>query len=701
MCYTRNMIASVVIDAVMGSGDKVFDYLVPEEMESRASIGARVFVPFGPRQVEGFILDMKDTTDVDVDKLKSIEKLPDEFVALKLEVIKIAPLICDQFKLRLIDVLRLFVPATVRTRKRIRKVENKELKGLDLKDKKITLTEAQINVVNAILSAGVSNSGKSKTEEEKNTSKVFLLHGVTGSGKTEVYMNVISKILEQGKSAIMLVPEIGLTPQVLANFRLKFGDTIAMIHSGLSPTEKYDQWVRLHTGEVKIAIGARSAIFAPAENLGVIIIDEEHDTSYFSESNPRFSTHEIAKLRASFNNCPVVLGSATPSIDSYFRATGVGGEDIKNASPEKYKLLELDRRALGQQMPKIQVVDMTAEIRAGNGSIFSRDLRSALANVLDAKKQAMIFLNRRGFSSYVMCKECGWVAQCENCDVSLVWHKDEGLLKCHYCPARFTKVNNCKKCASTMLKYGAVGTQKLVEELEEIFPNTKIFRLDADNTKTKDSLVQILSDFASTTPSILVGTQMIAKGHDFPNVELVGLVDTDNSLHFSDYRATERTFALVTQVAGRSGRLKEIEGASVFLQTYKPNHYVYRFAANYDYKRFFEKELNMRMTTKYPPFTTIVRILITGEVDQPIRDLIQKIMGEDGLKQRSSDFIYLGAMKSPLGRIQNKFRYQILARFDKQKEKEMLGFMGEVLRNNQPKNPKMHVFLEINPQNMS
>jgi len=753
------MYARIVIDAIIGTGDKVFDYIIPDNLDEKVRIGSRVFVPFGPRETEGFVLDIKDSTDVDPTKLKEVLKSPDEFVAIKPEFLAIAPAICDKFKLRLIDVLRLFVPSMVRGRKRTRKVENKEIKSLEIAKKQITLTDAQRSVVDEVLGnvhAGSSRKGvrgeappplKSPLEGVGGgISQVFLLHGVTGSGKTEVYMHIIEQMLQQGKSAIMLVPEIGLTPQVLGSFRARFGDTVAMIHSGLSPTERYDQWLRLHNQEAKIAIGARSAIFAPLENLGIIIIDEEHDTSYFSESNPRFSTHEIAKLRGTYNKCPLLLGSATPCIES-----------MNCMCCNDYKLLKLDRRVNDLAMPKIQIIDMIAEIRGGNGGLFAGDLMNALIKVVENNKQAMIFLNRRGFASNVTCKQCGWVAYCDNCDVSLVWHKDDNLLKCHYCAARFTKATTCKKCTSSQLRYGYTGTQKVVEELENIFPNTKIFRLDADNTKTKDSLVTILNDFAKTVPAILVGTQMIAKGHDFPNVDVVGIIDADNSLHFSDFRAAERTFSLITQVAGRAGRHKNnkntktelpdaivmdgdeseghktidietsrgvrdeaphpsqrrpLEGASmgvvnindnneneptVFLQTYKPNHYVYRFAANYDYNNFFEKELNTRMTTKYPPYATIVRILVTGEVDEPIKKYIEKILTK--LRTRQNDFIYLGAMKSPLGRIQNKFRYQILARFNRNIEQDMINFMHDVVNSEDKK--KILVFLEINPQSLS
>lgn len=734
------MYASVVIDNVLANDDKIFDYCVPDSVD--ISIGSRVLVPFGPRSVEGFVLDLKNTTDVEGSKLKSITRALDGFTAIKPEFISILEEVCRKFKLRKIDVLRLFVPSPLRggkasvlqnlylvnkfdeniTREHIKEINPrakaqralletfigdpvqkltavtdktsaatvnaliaagyivKEARAvqrtptaIDLGSvKRVTLTDKQREVVNTVL----AKSGKQN---------VFVLHGVTGSGKTEVYMHVIEEFLKQGKSAIMLVPEIGLTPQVLANFRARFGDCVAILHSGLSTGERYDEWLRLHTGEARIAIGARSAIFAPVENVGVIIIDEEHDGSYFAESNPRFWTHDIAKIRCAYNgNCALILGSATPSI-----------ETSHNAMTGEYKLLRLERRVNNLQMPTIEVVDMAAELRSGNGSLFSRAFMQRLKETIDAGNQAMIFLNRRGYTSFVMCKNCGWVARCENCDVSLVYHKEDNQLKCHYCQGRWTPVTRCPKCDSTYLKMGATGTQKVVEELNRLLgEKVPIFRMDADNTRTKDALVDILNNFSKSAPSVLVGTQMIAKGHHFPKVALVGIIDADNSLHFSDYRAAERTFALITQVAGRAGRA---ETGHVVLQTYMPNHYVYRLAANYDYAKFFEKELNTRTVTKYPPFTTIVRVLVTGEADTAIKNCLEKIMNQ--LRTRQEDFVYIGAMKSPLGRVQNKFRYQILMRFPRHLDNEMLEFIDSVVKKFQPKN--VQIFLEINPQNLS
>ena len=667
--------AEVVIDEVH-SQDRVYDYLIPEELKDKIKQGSRVFVPFGKRpEVEAFVVGLKDESKLEDEgrwsgltppKIKYITKAPDNFVALKREALELAPLICNMYKLRTVDVLRLFVPGMVRGRKRERVARNKELAALDIAQKNITLTSEQQGVIKTIL---------------EGESGVFVLHGVTGSGKTEVYMNVIQRVLERGKSAIMLVPEIGLTPQMLGNFRARFGDTVAMIHSGLSPTERYDQWLRLHRGEARIVVGARSAVFAPLENIGAIIIDEEHDTSYFAESNPRFHTHEIAKLRAGFNNCPVVLGSATPSLETMHKLG-------------QYQLLTLSKRVNERAMPKIHIIDMVAEIRGGNGGILSRDLQLALKETLEAGKQAIIFLNRRGFSSYVGCLECGWVARCEHCDVSLVWHKEDGQLKCHYCSARYSRAHTCKECSSTMLRYGQIGTQRLAEELGTLFPNTPIFRLDADNAKEKGNLVQILGEFASSKSGILVGTQMIAKGHDFPAVALVGIIDADNALHFADYRASERAFALITQVAGRAGRAEAV--GRVFLQTFRPKHYVYRLASCYDYAKFLEMELSTRQATNFPPYTTIVRILVTGEEDTTIKQYIASVMKK--LRTREGELEYLGAMRSPLGRLMNKFRYQILVRFGARDG--ILDWIDEVIKGEETKK-SMNVFLEINPQSLS
>jgi primosomal protein N' (replication factor Y) len=730
--------ASVVIDAVLDGGDdKIFDYIIPDGMT--IEVGCRVLVEFGKTTTEGFVLAVKDETSVPKDKLKKVSRALDDFIAIKPEFLKTLDCIANQFKLRKIDVLRLFVPSVMRggkasaktnlfvvnpytaeqTQENILKINPRAVKQreflatfIDTRERRLAdIREVSIQVVDALIEAGYLQKTEKAVRRAPNAlvakaqakitlttqqqaavdsimggnMQTFVLHGVTGSGKTEVYMNVIERMLEMGKTAIMLVPEIGLTPQVLSSFRARFGEVVAILHSGLSTGERYDEWLRLHRGQAKIAIGARSAVFAPLESLGIIIIDEEHDGSYFAESNPRFHTHEIAKTRANYNNCNLVLGSATPSIETFHKTT-----------TSEYKLLTLDRRVKNLQMPTIQLVDMVAELRSGNGGYFSRDMLSKIQTTVDSGNQAIIFLNRRGYHSAVSCRGCGWTAKCENCDVSLVWHKEDGQLKCHYCGGRWTSVTRCPSCSATTLKMGATGTQKVVEELGRLFPNVPVFRMDADNTQTKDALIGILEKFGNTSPSILVGTQMIAKGHHFPRVSLVGIIDADNALHFSDFRATERTFNLITQVAGRAGRDTGL--GEVLVQTLIPTHYVYRLAANYDYAKFFERELNIRQTTKYPPFTTIVRVLVTGTLDTAIKDCIAQIMTT--LRTRDRDFIFLGAMKSPLGRLQNKFRYQILARINREGEGEMLDFIDCAVKSaTRPRNTQ--IFLEINPQNLS
>ncbi|PKK95743.1 MAG: primosomal protein N', partial [Tenericutes bacterium HGW-Tenericutes-4] len=426
----------------------------------------------------------------------------------------------------------------------------------------------------------------------------------------------------------------------------------------------------------------------PIENLGVIIIDEEHDSSYYSESNPRYYTHEIAEFRKNFNNANLILGSATPKIESYYK--------VKN---NEITLLELPDRINLQKMPELKIVDMKTELSLGNTSIFSHELKHELERVIKDNNQAMIFVNRRGYSSFLRCSECGYVPHCTECDVSLVYHKQDQQLKCHFCNKRFSVLTKCPECGGEKLRQGAVGTQQIVEELKRVFPLVKILRMDNDTTTTKNAHAKILSEFANCKPSILVGTQMIAKGHDFPLVTLVGIVDADLSLHFTDYRATERTFELITQVSGRAGR--DNKSGKIILQTYSPKHYVYTYSKNYDYLGFYEKEINLRKVTKFPPFSKIVRILISGEKEEKTVAYLKEFY--DKIKQVKEEnkqaFIYLEAMKSPVKRIKNKFRYQILMRLDVNNYENILNELFFIKKQLQKKDATC--FVEIDPQNLS
>ena len=724
------MFASVIIDQDTKALNREFDYRIPSELKIEK--GFRVLVPFGQRTVQGFVVDLKETTDVDLKKIKSIYSAVEDYPIIKPEMLELMKFMCQKFHLRLTSVLRLFIPSEIREgkarelfvkwatlagevdvekfnrakvqRKIIEKLQNQgKIKLLDLKD------EFGQSAVKALIDKGVIKlelekqrrvPHSTKQEDKKvqlndmqkraiaavSDSGVYLLHGVTGSGKTEVYMNLISKVLAEGKNAVMLVPEISLTPQVMSTFKARFGDSIALLHSSLSAGERFDEWRRLFTGDARVAVGARSAIFAPLDKLGIIIIDEQHEQSYISESNPRYDTFDVAKFRAHYNGCPLVVGSATPSVDIY-----------EQAKEGKVKLIEMPTRANGKELPKIQIIDMMNELRMGNSSIFSTQLIADLANVVNEKKQAMIFMNRRGFSSFMMCRECGYLAKCTDCDVNLVYHREDNRLKCHYCGKQYKVLDRCPNCGSDKIKQGAVGTERIVSELKEIFKDVKILRMDNDTTSRKNGHEKILEEFRSTKPAILVGTQMIAKGHDFEDVTLVGIIDADQSLYRGDYRSTERCFQLITQVSGRAGRSK-FEG-KVDLQTYSPRHYVYKFAANYDYKGFFKKEENLRKTAAFPPFSKIIRILFAHSDENVVRDELKSCYNKL-LKVREryfDDIIYMDAMKSPIKKIKNSYRYQVVVRLKldhcDEVENEIFKCTEGAL--------KSSVFFEVNPESMS
>ncbi len=731
------MIAEVIVDVANSEVDKIFDYIAIPDV----SIGDRVLVPFGRRTIEGYVINLKDKSDLPKDKLKSLISIIDDYPILLPELLDLSYDMITRNHLRFIDCLRLMVPTQLRTKhmspiyiaylkiddnynpdehivniranaklrrdmllyieagkEYLRSELNKHF-GRNNVEKLLSIgiatmiTKHKIRKPNSIV---LENKFIQLNDEQRqivesvlcNPDKPHLVFGVTGSGKTEVYMNIIDNVIKQGKSAIMLVPEISLTPQMMGVFVARFGDNVAMLHSGLSDGERFDEWQRIRSGDAKIVIGARSAIFAPLTNIGAIILDEEHDSSYKSESNPRFLTHDVAKFRAQYNKCPLVLGSATPSLDSF-----------QCAMKGEYVLHELTTRANKKAMPNISVVDMCKELHNGNTNMFSRQLLEELHKCIEENNQAMLFLNRRGFSSYVICKECGYVAKCSDCDVSLVYHKEDNQLKCHYCNKRYKALDACPQCHSTYIRMGAIGTQRVVEELQSIFPKVKILRMDNDTTQTKDSLVNILDEFSRTKPCILVGTQMIAKGHDFPDVTVVGIVDADMSLHFSDYRAVERTFQLITQVAGRAGRSSK--AGKVILQTYTPKHYVYKYIKDYDYKGFFDKEINLREVTQFPPFAKIIRILISGESDELTYSVAIKIFDDlKNIRMRlDKDFIYFALMRSPVSRIQNKYRYQVLMRIKIDNSSSILDEIYHVVNRHQ--NAKTQIFVEQNPANMS
>lgn len=729
-------VAEIIVDITASNVDKVFDYLCDENLK----VGQRVFVPFGKQIIQGFVICIKDNTNYTKGKLKSVISTVEEDVVILPELIELMKFMQKKWHLKMVDILRLFIPSEMRTGKvkpifatfvtlneqinlqeyklGLRKYAKKQFELVDFLQKgekynKTSLCEKfSRQTVQKFVEDGVLFETKEQIKRNPDfikmqktefchtplqvraidtilsSNQIFLLFGVTGSGKTEVYMSVIEEKIKQGKTAIMLVPEISLTPQVLANFKARFGEEVAILHSGLSVGERYDEWRRIFCGDAKIVVGARSAIFAPLKNIGVIIVDEEHESSYMSESNPRYNAIDVAKFRQNYNSCPLVLASATPSIASFEKAQN--GE---------YTLVELPKRINGKDMPKIQIVDMLSEIRSGNLTMFSNVLKKELDKCISEKKQAMLFINRRGYSSFQRCQNCGYIAKCTDCDVSLVYHKSENRLKCHYCGKRYKVLTRCPECNSYSIREGAVGTEQVVTMLKELYKNVKIFRMDNDTTRTKNAYQKILSEFGSTKPAILVGTQMIAKGHDFADVTVVGIVDADQSLYHSDYKSTEKTFELITQMSGRAGRADS--DGKVILQTYVPKHYAYRFIANYDYKSFFEKELKIRKTTKFPPYTKIIRLLFVGENEDIVKEITRQIYTNirqirDGYLQ---DFAYIDALKCPISKIKKKVRYEILMRINIKKCDEIVEKIYKVCDNME--NSKVSVFVEIDPQNLS
>ena len=690
------MIAEVIVDIAAGETDRIYDYLCDDDIKA----GSRVRAPFGGKIVSGFVMRLKETSDVPPGRLKRVFPCSDGLPALNPECLALAGKLTARYRVPMALSLRLFLPSEMRAGKVRELKKNYASLLVPLSEMSLSKTaknqlgaaeylekngKTECGFLNGLFPGGVAalekkgyalvkkeqllrdpykgleveHFDRELTEDqrraveriERDERTVQLLHGVTGSGKTEIYLTLIAKCLKEVKSSIFLVPEISLTPQMLSQLRARFGRNAAIMHSGLSAGEKFDEWWRLRTGKAKIAIGARSAVFTPLENLGVIIIDEEHDSSYSSETAPRYNTFDVAYLRAKYNGCKLVLGSATPAVDTYKRA--IDGE---------FGLIRLEKRINRKPLPEIVIADMRREVRRGNNSAFSAALREELDKCLKEGNQAILFLNRRGYSQTVICKECGYVAKCEACDVSLTYHRDEDCLKCHYCGARYRVPTVCPDCGGRKLSYAGTGTQRIAAELEKLYPSARVLRMDNDTTSGKEGHYKILKAFGEKRADILVGTQMIAKGHDFPSVTLVGILDADMSLHFSDYRSGERTFQLITQVAGRSGRAEE--KGKVVLQTFSPENDVLRYAVAYDYEGFYQNEISLRAATMFPPFSKIVRVLVTGEDEKKALEALRGVYFslERLYTEHAEKFLFFNKMHAPIKRIQNKFRYQVLMR---------------------------------------
>ena len=580
--------ADIIIDISHEAIDRTFQYIIPEELVDSIEIGMLVSVPFGQgnRQRKGYVINITDKPEFDLDKMKEISGIPDKSLAIEGKLIKLAAWMRASYGSTMINALNTVMPVKEKIKKTAPRVQDAEYELV--KPPVLSLSNEQQRLVDEFVFD--RDNGKYTT---------YLLHGVTGSGKTEVYISCIKQVIKEGKQAILLIPEIALTYQNVARFKQHFGDRVAIINSKQSKGEKYNQFMKAKNHEVDVVIGPRSALFTPCDKLGLIIIDEEHDTAYKSEQTPKYHARETAIERARLDGASVILGSATPTIESYALA-----------KMGKYTLWQLLSRPEGMELSHVSIVDLREELKLGNRSIVSKELHDLIEDRLEKNEQIMLFINRRGFNSFVSCRECGEVVKCPKCDVSLSLHNN-GFMMCHYCGHIERQPKQCPKCSSKLIGGFGTGTEKVEAEINRLFPKAKTLRMDKDTTMKKGAHGDILSKFLNHKADILIGTQMIVKGHDFDNVTLVGVMLADISLFSNDYRAGERTFDLLTQAAGRAGRGDK--KGHVLIQTYQPEHYAILAAAKQDYGGFFDMEMSYRSIMKYPPVYDMMVVLLAGE----------------------------------------------------------------------------------------
>ncbi|MFZ5924799.1 MAG: primosomal protein N' [Bacillota bacterium] len=708
------MFAEVVVEHPAARVAKPFHYSVPEHLRASVRAGSAVVVPFGTRTATGYVIGFVDKPDVPKVKVKDILGLASGAAPLSQELMDLANWMTARYLCRPSEAFAQMFPVAVRRGRASIKMQTRVELAVSSQEAEAFVAQVerraprQAQVVRALIKRSLSASGgelqavpetgsqvvralirkgilSARRVEvmrspvpvspagarplfrlthdqsravaiilagfEKPHPKPVLLHGVTASGKTEVYIRAIEAAVKRGMGAILLVPEISLTPQVVRSFQEKFGRTIALLHSRLSLGERYDEWRRVEKGEARVIIGARSAVFAPVASLGLVIVDEEHENSYKQEESPRYHAREVARERARTAGCPCVFGSATPSVESFHRA--LTGE---------YEYVELPQRIDNRAMPTVEVVDMREELASGNKSIFSRSLARAIGARLAIGEQTILFLNRRGHSTFVLCRECGHALRCPECDVALTYHAEVSTMRCHYCGHEDAVPDICPKCESRYIKYFGAGTERIEGEVRRVFPQARVVRMDLDTTRRKGAHEAIVGGFARGDYDILVGTQMVAKGHDFPRVTLVGVVSADTCLNLPDFKAGERTFQLLTQVAGRAGR-----GAApghVIIQTYAPEHYAVQRARFHDYKGFYEEEIRARREALYPPFVHLVMVVTSGEdpgqVERYAQTLSSAFREEVKSQVRWKDIRVLGPAPCPMRRVRRMYRWQVL-----------------------------------------
>ena len=711
------MLADILVEVVAKTTDKTFTYHIPDGMKAKE--GMRALVPFGRRNIEGFIIRIYDEVELDYE-VKDIIQLVDEKPVLNEEMLELGKYISKKTLSPLTLSYQTMLPSGLKAREKtninkkmvkyLKVLKDGEFKGekqkqvFDYVKKNNLVLKAEANKISSSAVKTLINNGYLEevekevyrldeevevekkhydlTEEQAKVLesvkfgkfKPYLLHGVTGSGKTLVYIRLIEKVLKQGKEAILLVPEISLTPQVVDIFKKRFGKTIAILHSGLSNGEKYDEWRKIERKEVSIVIGARSAIFAPFTNLGIIIIDEEHSNTYKQDNVPRYNAIDVALRRGKTYNIPVVLGSATPSVESYTRAkAGI------------YELLVMKNR-VNKKMPKVYLVDMKDEFKKGN-RVFSDIFKEKMNDRLSKNEQVLVLLNRRGYSTVITCKECGFTHKCPNCDIPLTYHKNGNIMKCHYCDYKVPRLLECPKCHSKNINSLGMGTEKLESLIKEEFKDAKVIRMDQDTTRNKGAHKRIIDDFKEGKYNVLVGTQMIAKGLDFPKVTLVCVVNGDATLNIPDFRSSERTYELLSQVSGRAGRDK-LDG-EVIIQGFNVSHYSIVYAKNNDYESFYNEEMKIRKVLKYPPYYNLCLIKVSGKNYDEVYNEASKITTY--LKSNLNNIV-LGPASASMPKINNIYYVQIIIKF--KNTKEILSYL-EFIREHYKK--KINVDIDLNP----
>ena len=717
------MVVGVLVQLSSQNVDRVFDYLVPEHLIPSIKVGVRVLVPFGKQNLEGFILEIKSNSDRE---LKEIYSILDKDVILNDELLLLGKEIQNTTLSTLISAYQVMLPKALKAKAGVTiskkyqtfyEIKDKEYIPSSLAQRKIlelfseakiisrkVLLEISSSALSTLLEKGVLSEIKEedyrmKYDIKRDTKKVltkaqqnvvdsvlndqrhvpFLLFGVTGSGKTEVYMQIIEKVLKKGKTAIILVPEISLTPQMVEQFSNRFGNQIAALHSALSEGEKYDEWRRIARGEANIVIGARSAIFAPLKNIGIIIMDEEHSDSYKQgDKNPRYHARDIAIWRGKYHSCPVLLGSATPSLESMARAQkGV------------YELVTLQERVNGKMLPEVEIIDMNQESKRSSYHITNTLLKN-LNDCIKRGDQAILFLNRRGFSTFVTCKNCSEVIRCPNCDITLTYHKSNKMLRCHYCGYATPLPKECPKCHENSLSDLGVGTEKIEEELHILLPSVKVLRMDVDTTSKKGAHKKMIDAFRNHEYDILLGTQIVAKGLDFSDVTLVGVINADTSLNIPDFRSSENTYSLLSQVAGRSGRSSKT--GKVLIQTFNPDHYAISFVKHHDYLGFYNEEMKIRKRLGYPPFYFLCYLKISGkEADYLFQESL-KI--KRSLERNLQYTTILGPTTLAVFKVNNIYRYGIILKY---KKEDMLYDILLKIQNHYKNNHKIKVDIDFNP----